>query len=83
MKWRRDRKILNPAFGYQYFEGFLKIFNEQSETMIELLKKEFPATDANATPTKTESKNLLIFIARCAIDSVYRKIIFKTFVITF
>jgi hypothetical protein len=34
------QKILNPAFEYQYFEGFLKIFNEQIRTVVEDLGDE-------------------------------------------
>jgi cytochrome P450 len=60
-KWKRDRKILNPAFGYQYFEGFLKIFNEQSRTMVEVLGDE----------SFTQGQNLLPYITRCTLDSVF------------
>jgi hypothetical protein len=55
------QKILNPAFGYQYFEGFLKIFNEQSRTMVVVSGDE----------SFTEGQKL------CTLDSVFSNTLSK------
>jgi len=64
-KWKKDRKALNPGFGFQYFDGFLNIFNEQSEIMVDILESEVAHNDTNLLP----------FITRCTLDSVFSKAI--------
>lgn len=37
--WKHNRKMLNPCFNFNIIKSFLPIFNEESKTMIEVLKK--------------------------------------------
>jgi hypothetical protein len=66
-KWRKDRRALNPAFGYQFYEGFLKIFNEQSKILQEIMEEIF------LTENENSSLNLFPYFNRTTLDSVFRK----------
>ncbi|XP_031342172.1 uncharacterized protein LOC116170124 [Photinus pyralis] len=37
-KWKSQRKLLTPAFHFQILEKYIKIFNRQSNTLIDMLK---------------------------------------------
>lgn len=37
-KWKLQRKLLTPAFHFQILEKYIKIFNHQSNTLIDMLK---------------------------------------------
>lgn len=38
-KWRKDRKLLTPAFHFQILDGFFDVFNRNSEIFVEQIKK--------------------------------------------
>lgn len=60
---------MNPAFGFQYFEGFLKIFNEQSRIIADIFEETFSAEH------EQKEINLLPYIARCTLGAVFRKLL--------
>ena len=39
-KWHIRRKILTPAFHFNILQGFVSVFNEQTEQLIDALKDE-------------------------------------------
>ncbi|EFA10751.1 cytochrome P450 monooxigenase CYP4Q9 [Tribolium castaneum] len=39
IKWQTRRKILTPAFHFNILQEFIKIFNEETETLVQQLKK--------------------------------------------
>jgi cytochrome P450 family 4 len=39
-KWQNRRKILTPSFHFNILQEFIKIFHEETERLVEVLKKE-------------------------------------------
>lgn len=59
-KWHSRRKLLTPTFHFRILQDFLEVFNEQSQIMVENLKK------------KADGKAFDIFphITHCALDII-------------
>ncbi|OXA56014.1 cytochrome P450 4c3 [Folsomia candida] len=69
-KWRKDRRSLNPAVGFQYLDGFMKIFNEQAKILAEIMSETFNQDDE---PDKFI--NLLPYFNRATMDSVFQTVL--------
>jgi cytochrome P450 len=52
-KWQTRRKILTPAFHFKILQDFIEIFNEKTEEMVEVLKRECDKTCTEITPIIT------------------------------
>ncbi|KAF2893674.1 hypothetical protein ILUMI_12500 [Ignelater luminosus] len=59
-KWRRQRKLITPAFHFQILEQFIEVFDSQSNTLIEKLSKE----------VGKKSLNIFPYITLCALDVI-------------
>ncbi|GJQ86417.1 hypothetical protein Trydic_g10325 [Trypoxylus dichotomus] len=59
-KWRKDRKIMTPAFHFQTLEDFIEVFNNQSDVLVSILKKECTHDNVDIYP----------FITRCTLDII-------------
>lgn len=40
-KWKHHRNLINPAFTFKMFDNFIRVFNEQSVVMLELMHAKF------------------------------------------
>ncbi|GJQ86415.1 hypothetical protein Trydic_g10324 [Trypoxylus dichotomus] len=59
-RWRKHRKIITPAFHFQILEEFIDVFNNQSEVLVSILKKECTHDNVDIYP----------FITRCTLDII-------------
>lgn len=61
--WREDRKLLNPSFKYQRFDGFLDSFNKNGKILVSVLKKYFKNGD--------QKVDLHPALCRCTMDTIF------------
>jgi cytochrome P450 family 4 len=52
-KWQTRRKILTSAFHFKILQDFIEIFNEKTEEMVEVLKRECDNTCTEISPIIT------------------------------
>lgn len=63
-RWKRDRKALHYAFNRQLFDGFIKIFDNESKTLLKNLHAKFEKS--------SKPQNLYLDFLTAALDMVYR-----------
>ncbi|GFT75333.1 hypothetical protein NPIL_385001, partial [Nephila pilipes] len=66
-KWRSRRKLLAPCFHTDILRGFLTIFNERSQTLVEHLRQE----------TKKEFTNIGTPVTLTTLEIIYGMLKFK------
>lgn len=54
LKWQTRRKILTPAFHFNILQDFVQIFNEESQELVNIFKKECKKSYVNVTPHVTQ-----------------------------
>nr|AFK24489.1 cytochrome P450 family 4 protein [Perinereis aibuhitensis] len=59
-KWHSRRKLLTPTFHFRILQDFLEVFNEQSQIMVENLKKKVGGNKFDIFP----------YITHCALDII-------------
>ncbi|XP_068216119.1 cytochrome P450 4C1-like [Palaemon carinicauda] len=59
-KWQARRKILTPAFHFKILEDFVNVFNDQSNTLIKILKEKADGTTFDIFP----------YVTHCALDII-------------
>ncbi|XP_035706536.1 cytochrome P450 4C1-like [Folsomia candida] len=69
--WREDRKLLNPSFKYQRFDGFLDSFNKNGKILVSVLKKYFKNGD--------QKVDLHPALCRCTMDTIFESVLGATF----
>jgi cytochrome P450 len=60
-KWAGRRKMLTPTFHFRILDDFLDVFNEQTKTLTQILKKEFG--DGKVF-------DVFPYVTRCALDII-------------
>lgn len=63
--WKKDRKTLNSAFNTQLFGGFLKIFNNESNCLVEKLEQKIQEGEIQT--------NFYPMILSATTEIIYRK----------
>ncbi|KAL4123116.1 hypothetical protein QTP88_015346 [Uroleucon formosanum] len=60
-KWRKNRRMITPAFNAKLLEQFFPVFNEKIKILIRIVSKEL---------NKTQTFNLWDYIAPAALDTI-------------
>jgi|688.fasta_scaffold468355_1 cytochrome P450 family 4 len=60
-KWRKDRKLLTPAFHFQILDGFFDVFNRNSQILAEQINKKL--LDVNEV-------DIYPMTSRCTLDII-------------
>lgn len=60
-KWKKDRKLLTPAFHFQILGDFFEVFNRNADILVEQIENRL-----------ADSKEIDIFplVLRCALDVI-------------
>ncbi|OXA58707.1 Cytochrome P450 4C1 [Folsomia candida] len=66
LKVRHERKLLNPGFNRQLFDGFLDVFNKESRKLLEILDNKFKNLQ------QTSHMNIHPDILRCSLEIVFQ-----------
>lgn len=65
IRWKKHRKALTPAFHFKILDGFLEIFNRNTQELLKLLKNEIG----------NKSFDALQYIKLCALDNICGKLL--------
>lgn len=60
-KWRRDRKLLTPAFHFQILDGFFDVFNRNANILVEQINKRLP---------EQKEIDIIPLVSRCTLDVI-------------
>jgi cytochrome P450 family 4 len=67
-KWKRNRRLLTPAFHFQILENFFDVFNKNAEILCEQLSKAIKTS--NKEEELVEGVDIFPFLKKCTLDVI-------------
>jgi cytochrome P450 len=68
-KWRRNRRLLTPAFHFQILENFFDVFNKNAEILCEQLDEAIE-NSKNIEEIVQSEIDVFPFLKRCTLDII-------------